>query len=115
PVDEVVARLLGEQLADGGWNCESENGSVRSSFHTTINVLDGLLEYERAGGVSSVGAARRRGEEYLLQRELFRRLSSGEVVKEKWLAFAFPTQWKYDVLRAVDYFRAGEVRDPRLA
>jgi len=47
-VDEVVARLVGEQLEDGGWNCEAENGSVRSSFHTTIRVLEGLLAHERA-------------------------------------------------------------------
>ena len=51
-VDGVVARLLGEQLADGGWNCEAERGSTRSSFATTINVLEGLLEHERATGGS---------------------------------------------------------------
>ena len=77
----IVERILGEQLADGGWNCEAENGSVRSSFDTTINVLDGLLEYERAtGGSAEVAEARRRGEEYLLERGLFRRRSTGEVV-----------------------------------
>lgn len=115
-VGGVVTRLLGEQLEDGGWNCEVENGSVRSSFATTINVLEGLLAHERAGGGSTeVTAARRRGEEYLLERALFRRKSTGEVVDPAWLLFSFPIRWHYDVLRALEYFRsAGGVPDPRL-
>ena len=115
-VDGVVARLLGEQLEDGGWNCEAENGSVRSSFETTINVLEGLLAHERAtGGSAESIAARRRGEEYLLERKLFRRKSTGEVVNPAWLQFSFPTRWHYDVLRALDYFRsAGDAPDPRM-
>ena len=117
PVDALVNRLLGEQLADGGWNCEAENGSVRSSFHTTMCVLDGLLEHEHAtGGTSESIAARRRAEEYLLQRRLFRRLSTGEPADARWLQFSFPTQWHYDVLRGLDHFRvAGGAPDPRLA
>lgn len=115
-VDGIVTRLLGEQLEDGGWNCEAENGSVRSSFHSTICVLDGLLEYERAGGRVPVAEARRRGEEYLLVRSLFRRAGDGEVVDDDWLQLSFPVQWHYDVLRGLDYFRAaGGSPDPRLA
>ena len=116
-VDAIVQRLLEEQLEDGGWNCEAENGSVRSSFATTINVLEGLLAYERKSGRSDeLAAARRRGEEYLLERKLFRRKSSGEVVAPAWLRFAFPVRWRYDVLRALDYFRsAGDPPDPRTA
>ena len=115
-VDGVVARLLGEQLEDGGWNCEAENGSVRSSFATTINVLEGLLAHERAtGGSAESIAARRRGEEYLLERKLFRRKSTGEVVNPAWLQFSFPTRWHYDVLRALEYFRSvGDAPDPRM-
>ena len=106
-VDAIVARLLGEQLEDGGWNCEVENGSVRSSFATTINVLEGLLAHERAtGGSRESIAARRRGEEYLLERKLLRRKSTGEVVNPAWLAFSFPVRWQYDVLRALEYFRS---------
>ncbi len=117
PVEGVVDRLLGEQLADGGWNCEAENGSLRSSFHTTICVLEGLSAYEQATGRGAeLVAARRRGEEYLLQRKLFRRMSTGEVVDTDWLQFSFPTQWHYDVLRGLDYFRGvGGLPDPRLA
>ena len=115
-VDGVVARLLGEQLEDGGWNCEAENGSVRSSFATTINVLEGLLAHERAtGGSAESIAARRRGEEYLLERKLFRRKSTGEVVNPAWLQFSFPTRWHYDVLRALEYFRSvGDAPDSRM-
>ncbi len=115
-VDGVVARLLGEQLADGGWNCEAEHGSVRSSFHTTIRVLEGLLAHERAtGGSAESMASRRRGEQYLLERKLFRRKSTGEVVNPAWLECSFPTRWHYDVLRGLEYFRAaGDPPDRRV-
>jgi hypothetical protein len=115
-VNGIVGRLLTEQLEDGGWNCEAERGSVRSSFATTINVLEGLLAHERAtGGTAESIAARRRGEEYLLERQLFRRKSTGEVVNSSWLEFSFPVRWHYDVLRALEYFRmAGGVPDARL-
>lgn len=115
-IDPIVDRLLGEQLEDGGWNCEAENGSVRSSIDTTINVLDGLLAFERAhGGPADVRARRRLGEEYLLERGLFRRKSTGDVVRPSYLEFAFPHYWHYDVLRALDYFRdAGADPDPRM-
>lgn len=116
-VDGIVARLLAEQLADGGWNCEAENGSVRSSFDSTLCVLEGLLQYERSGaGSPAVAAARDRGQAYLLDRSLFRRLSTGEVADSNWLQYSFPTWWHYDVLRALEYFCAvGGSPDPRLA
>ncbi len=115
-VDGIVARLLSEQLEDGGWNCEAERGSVRSSFATTINVLEGLLAHERASGGSKESiAARRRGEEYLLERKLFRRKSTGEVINPRWLQFSFPVRWHYDALRALEYFRTvGDVPDTRM-
>jgi hypothetical protein len=107
----LVERLLGEQLPDGGWNCEVENGATVSSFGTTINVLEGLLEHERAiGGSDQVGEARRRGEEYLLERRLFRRKSTGEVIDPSWLQFSFPTWYFYDVLRGLDHLRDAEVK-----
>ena len=105
--DRLVDRLLGEQLTDGGWNCEAERGSVRSSFHTTICVLEGLLAFEKAfGPASALTDARKRGEEYLLERRLLRRLSTGEIIKPEWTQLAFPPLWHYDVLRALDYLRA---------
>jgi hypothetical protein len=113
--DRLVDRLLGEQLADGGWNCEAERGSVRSSFHTTICVLEGLLAFEQAfGAAPSVSDARQRGHEYLLERRLLRRLSTGEIIEPTWMRLAFPPLWHYDLLRALDYFRdAGVAPDPR--
>lgn len=116
-VSPIVERLLGERLDDGGWNCEAENGSVRTSFDTTINVLDGLLECDRAtGATDDVRAARRSGEEYLLERRLFRRKSTGDVVEPRYLEFVFPHYWRYDILRALDYFRrVGATPDPRMA
>ena len=115
-VDGVVVRLLGEQLEDGGWNCEAENGSVRSSFHSTIRVLEGLLAHERAtGGSAESIAARRRAEEYLVERKLFRGKRTGAVVDPAWLQFSFPTRWHYDVLRGLEYFRAaGDPPDRRV-
>ncbi len=118
----IIDRLLAEQLSDGGWNCEAANGSTRSSFNTTICVLEALLEHERTvGAVPRVTEARRRGQEYLLERRLFRRLSTGEVIKDRkgnhdWTRFAFPTWWHYDVLRGLDYLRrAGVPPDERMA
>ena len=119
----IVDRLLAEQLPDGGWNCEAANGSTRSSFNTTICVLDALLEYElRVGASPKVSAARLRGQEYLLERRLFRRRSTGDVIERDrkggaaWTRFAFPTWWHYDVLRGLDYLRrAGVAPDERVA
>ena len=115
-VQSVVDRLLGEQMADGGWNCEAENGSVRGSFGTSINVLEGLMELDRVGrGTPATQAARKRGEEYLLERGLMRRLSTGDEIEPKFSLFKFPYAWRYDILRGLDYFRAGgSARDPRM-
>ena len=112
----VVDRLLDDQLEDGGWNCEAENGSVVSSFDSTINVLEGLLAYEQAtGGSKELKAARHRGEEYLLERRLLRRKTTGEIVRTSYLQFSFPTWWHYDTLRGLDYFRAAtDAQDPRV-
>ncbi len=116
-VTGIVERLLGEQMADGGWNCEQENGSTRGSFHTTIDVLEGLLEHERATrGSALLTAARERGQEYLLERRMLRRLSTGELIDPAFTRFSFPTGWHYDALRGLDYLRAaGVTPDARLA
>lgn len=126
----IVERLLGEQLADGGWNCEAVNGSTRSSFNTTICVLEALLEYELSiGSHPEVTAARLRGANYLLERHLFRRRSTGEVIyydkkdgagggreHPAFTRFAFPTWWHYDVLRGLEYLRRAHVMpDKRMA
>jgi hypothetical protein len=110
PAQSLMRRLVSEQLDDGGWNCEAPKSS-RSSFHTTICVLEGLLEYERAvGPAPEIAAARRRGEEYLLERGLFRRRSTGQVAHPAFLEFAYPPRYHYDILRALDYLRDAGVR-----
>lgn len=122
-VGGLITRLLAEQLPDGGWNCDAPETSTRSSFNTTICVLEALLEYEQAGGTDErVRAARLRGQEYLLDRRLFRRRSTGEVIEQDrksgrpWTRFAWPTWWHYDVLRGLDYLRrAAAVPDERAA
>jgi hypothetical protein len=162
-VGGIVDRLLDEQLPDGGWNCDAPDSSSRSSFNTTICVLEALLEYERTlvensevvangestkattnressealgnGETSSDGSlsanheeecaevtkARLAGHEYLLERRLFRRLSTGEAIERdrksgaRWSDFAFPTWWHYDVLRALEHLRSANVSpDPRI-
>jgi hypothetical protein len=106
-VDRLLERLLDEQLDDGGWNCEAPRRSHRSSFHTTILVLEAFLEVERSVAPdSAIAAARARGEEYLLERRLYRSRSAGDVINPVWTRFSFPPQWHYDVLRGLDYFRA---------
>ncbi len=114
--DRLVDRLLDEQLEDGGWNCEAPS-SKRSSFHTTICVLEGLLEYEKTrGATTAVTHARVRARDYLLERRMFRSLRSGEVIDRRWTRFSFPTTWHYDVLRGLDYLRsAGVEPDERVA
>jgi hypothetical protein len=114
--DRLVDRLLGEQLDDGGWNCEAPR-SQRSSFHSTICVLEGLLAYEKAKGApAAVAEARIRAQEYLLERRMFRSASTGEVIDPAWMQFSFPTYWHYDVLWGLDYLqRAGAKPDERAA
>jgi hypothetical protein len=116
-VSAIVERLLGEQMADGGWNCEQENGSTRGSFHSTINVLEGLLEHKRATGASAkLTAALERGQEYLLERRMLRRLSTGELIDPAFTLFSFPTGYEYDALRGLEYLReAGVTPDTRVA
>lgn len=116
-VDGVVSRLISEQLDDGGWNRWAGHVAVVSSAATTINVLEGLLAHEQStGGSAESIEVRRLGEEYLLERRLFRRKSTGEVIDPAWLGFSFPTRGHYGALRALEDFRSsGGPPDPRMA
>ena len=123
-VQGIIDRLLTEQLTDGGWNCEAENGSTKSSFHTTICVLEALLEHElHVGSSPEVNGAHLRGQEYLLERRLFRRKSTGAVIDydrktgtnggdgpPAFTRFAFPMWWHYDVLRGLSICATPESR-----
>jgi hypothetical protein len=120
-VSALAQWFLDHRMADGGWNCEWVDGSTRSSFHSTLNVLKGLLYYEaETGGTDALREARKAGEEYLLQRRLIRTLSTGELVGPWVTTFVYPFRWQYTALKATDYFLAaaghdGVPPDPRLA
>jgi hypothetical protein len=116
-VDTLVEHLLGQQMPDGGWNCQRPYGATHSSVHTTLSALEGLRLYElhQRRNMRAVRAAQRRGREFLLVHRLFRSHRSGEIIKPIFLRFAFPPRWHYDVLRALDHFQAVNApRDPRL-
>jgi hypothetical protein len=111
-VDVIVEWFLTHQLPDGGWNCEWVDGSTRSSYHSTLNSLKGLLAYEAVtGGSDETRAARTVGQEYLLRRDLFRRLSTGDSVAPWVTRFGYPMRWRYNVLNAADYFRRASLLD----
>ena len=119
-VSGLVEWFPEHQLPDGGWNCEWVDGSTRSSFHSTLNSLKGLLYYEIATGDRALRAARLAAQEYLLQRRLLYRLATGEVVGSWAKHVAYPFRWVYSALNAADYFRSAALHDgvspdPRLA
>jgi hypothetical protein len=111
----IAHTIIETQLSDGGWNCWAENGEGVGSFHSTICALEGLRDWEAAtGGTEESREARRRGEEYLLDRRLMFRASTGEVIDPRFTMITYPTRWYYDVLRGADYFRTARPgRDAR--
>lgn len=112
--DSIAELLVGVSLGDGGWNCDDHRGATHSSFHTTISVLEGLLEWKRRTGASHADAAIARGHEFLLEHRLYRSHRTGDVINEAWTKFHFPPRWHYDVLRGLDHLQdAGALRDPR--
>ena len=116
-VDHAVQWLLTQQLADGGWNCETVRcGSRHGSFHTTITTLDALHEYETTGGGTPVSAAAKWGRAFFCDHQLYRSHRSGAVVDRAFTRFPFPPQWHFDIVRGLEHFRAAGARpDPRLA
>ena len=115
-VASIAELLLRMPLDDGGWNCRYHHGDSHSSFHTTISVLEGLLEWRRRGGGSEADAAAESGQEFLLTHQLFRSHRTGEVVNPEWTKPHFPPRWHYDVLRGLDYLQdAGVSPDTRAA
>ncbi len=115
-VDSTVDWLVGQQLADGGWNCESiRRGSSHGSFHTSITVLEALSAYERCGGSVPVASAMAAGRRFFVDHRLYRSHRTGEVVDPAFAQFPFPPQWHFDVMRGLEHFRAaGADRDDRL-
>lgn len=106
---------LDQQLDDGGWNCLSYDGAKHSSFHTTINVLEGLLEYGILYKSQSVVNSQLKGIEFLLNHKLYKSHRTGKVVDSRYTRFSFPTRWRYDVLRALDYLQSfNALKDERM-
>lgn len=113
----IAATLLATQHADGGWNCWEEDTAMPSSFHSTICALEGLWQWGRHAGESDeLRESRLRGEEWLLERRLFRRKSDGTIPDLRMTMTSVPGRWFYDVLRGLDYFRLTRPeRDERCA
>ena len=115
-LDQTVEWLLGQQLDDGGWNCETiRSGSRHGSFNTSISALDALLQYERCGGALAVAEAMDQGRRFFLDHQLYRSHRTGEVANAMFTRFPFPPQWHFDVLRGLEHFRAGAAPDERVA
>ncbi len=116
-VDRAVQWLLDQQLADGGWNCETVRcGSQHGSFHTTISTLDALHRYETTGGGLPVSDAAQRGRAFFCDHHLYRSHRTGAVVDPAFTKFPFPPQWHFDIVRGLEHFRTADAeRDPRLA
>jgi hypothetical protein len=115
----IIDFLLTEHMKDGGFNCESNRrGTMHSSMHTTISVLEGILEYTKNGyryRLKELQEAADHSREFLLRHRLFRSDRTGNVIDKKWLMLSYPSRWKYDILRALDYFQfAGIDYDPRM-
>ena len=120
-INEIVDYILSHQMKDGGWNCawdSVKNPSIVSSVHTTISVLEALADYENYGYSYSLAKIRQQitlGQEYLLKRNLFKSLETGEVIHEEMIQFHYPCRWKYDCFRGLEYFvRIGYPFDPRM-
>lgn len=113
--DGYVRHLLKQQMHDGGWNCQSYRGAVHSSFHTTINVLEGLYEYENLNPDRKLLKARKSAEEFLLKHRLFKSHTTGEVFDNRMTMLSFPPRWRYDIMRILDYFALSSAdRDERM-
>lgn len=106
-IHRVMEHLLGQQMEDGGWNCERPKGATHSSFHTTLSVLEGLHEYSLAFPEQAVplGPAIARAHEFLLLHRLYRSHRTGEVADPALARIYFPPRWRYDFLRVLDYFQ----------
>lgn len=118
-LQSIVDFLLDEHMQDGGFNCNSNyKGAVHSSMHSTISVIEGILEYAKNGytyRLEDLQAAEEQSRAFLLQHELFRSDHTGKIIDKKMLMLSYPSRWKYDILRALDYFRsAGVYYDPRM-
>lgn len=105
----VIDNILDAQMQDGGWNCMRSRGAVHSSLHSTISVLEGLLAYRNGGGryrLREITSMEADGRQFIMQHRFYRSHRTGETIDKKMLMLSWPSRWRYDILRALDYFRA---------
>jgi hypothetical protein len=109
----LVDFLLNTQMKDGGWNCEYLKEATHSSLHTTISVLEGLLEFRYAGNhyqLESIQTAEKNGIEFLLEHKLYKSHRTGNPIKPEFTRLSYPSRWRYDILRALDYFQYARIK-----
>jgi len=119
PLKSIVDFLIDSQMGDGGFNCQSNRGgAVHSSLHSTISVLEGFLEYSSNGykyRLSDLTHIEPEAREFILQHKMFRSDKTNEIIDKKMLMLSYPSRWRYDILRALDYFQFANIRyDPRM-
>ncbi len=118
-LESVIDFLLSQHMADGGFNCQSNRkGALHSSLHSTISVAEGILEYARNGftcRLKELQHAEQGCREFMLQHHLFKSDKTGEIIDKRMTRLSYPSRWRYDILRALDYFRSADVDyDPRM-
>ncbi|MCE7994001.1 MAG: hypothetical protein HEP71_18575 [Roseivirga sp.] len=118
-LESVVDCLLAERMPDGGYNCRSNRSGARhSSLHTTISVLEGINSYKLGGyhyRLPELLDSQRTAREFILLHQLYISDKTGSIIDRNFLKFPYPSRWKYDILRALDYFQQAELpQDKRL-
>lgn len=109
----IIDYLLSVQMNDGGWNCEYIHGATHSSLHTTISVLEGFLEYRKARvgyRKEEIEEAENLGIEFILKHQFYKSHRTGETIDKKMLMLSYPSRWRYDILRALDYFQSDKIK-----
>ncbi len=115
----IVDSIISEIMPDGAFNCRTtRSGAIHSSLHTTLSVLEGLTEFQKAGyhyRMNELQSARESAEEFILVHQMFLSDRTGEIIRKDFLKIPYPSRWKYDILRALDYFQyAGRKWDDRM-
>lgn len=109
----IVDYLLNVQMTDGGWNCQyRRKDTSHSSLHSTLSVLEGLLEFRKTNRryrSSEIKTATNEAVEFLLQHHLYQSHRTGQTIDERMLRFSFPCRWRYDILRCLDYLREAKI------
>ena len=105
----IIDCLLNEIMADGGFNCRTtRSGAKHSSLHTTISVLEGLSEFQKAGYTyrkDEILSVKKSSIEFILLHQLFLSDRTGQIINKDFLKLTYPCRWKYDILRALDFFQ----------